>query len=168
MKFKLPKKLKLSHLVVALASGIMLILLSNTFTDKAEVITTPAVEPKEIENLQTEEKLKEILEAVADISDVKVMITYENTGVKKVTSFGEKVLTNDGAKSADSDKQTPVFTKDSSGEGPFVGEQILPEVRGVLIVANGLESRTLAMEITEAVSATLGVPVHRVKVLPAS
>ena len=61
MKFKLPKKLKLSHLVVALASGIMLILLSNTFTDKAEVITTPAVEPKEIENLQTEEKLKEIL-----------------------------------------------------------------------------------------------------------
>ena len=168
MKIKLPKKLKLSHLVAALASGIMLILLSNTFNAKEEIVVPPTTEPKETTNLQTEEKLKEILESVADISDVKVMITYENNGVKKVTSFGEKAQTADGTKNTTSDKQTPVLTKDSLGEGPFVGEQILPEIRGVLIVAKGLGNRTLAMEITEAVSATLGVPVHRVKVLPAS
>ena len=168
MNFKLSKKLKLSHLVIALASGIMLIVLSNTFADKDEITPPPTPVPKETTNSQTEEKLKEILEFAADISDVKVMITYENTGVKKVTSFGEKTSANDGAKTTASDKTSPVFAKGSSGEEPFVGEQILPEIRGVLIVAKGLQNKTLAMEITEAVSATLGVPIHRVKVLPAS
>ena len=96
------------------------------------------------------------------------MISYENYGVKKVSSFGEKSQTSDGTKNTTSLKDSPVFIKDSSGEGPFVAEQVLPEIRGVLIVAKGVENITLAMEITEAVSATLGVPVHRVKVLSAS
>ena len=70
MKIKLPKKLKLPHLVAALASGIMLIILSNTFSTKEEKVLPPISEQKETTNLQTEEKLKEILESVSDISDV--------------------------------------------------------------------------------------------------
>ena len=168
MKLKIPKKLKLTHLVVALAGGIALMLLSDTFTEKKETSPPPMEVTEKSANSEIEERLKEILEAVADVSDVRVMITYENTGVKKVTSFGEKTVTGDGNKNTDSDKQSPVIIKDSTGEGPFVGEEILPEIRGVLIVANGLGNKTLAMEIAEAVSAALGVPVHRVRILPAS
>ena len=168
MKFGLPKKLKIPHLAAALASGILLILLSNTFTHKEKSEPPlPAME-NTLENCDTEKKLAQMLGSIEGVSDVQVLITYENNGVKKVTSFGEQALIQDGAKKTDTIKNTPVTAKNSSGESPFVDEEILPEIRGVLIVAKGLEKRALACEITEAVSAALGVSVNRVKTLPAS
>ena len=57
--------------------------------------------------------------------------------------------------------------KQSSSEEPFVSEEVLPQVRGVLIVAKGAGDAEVNAKITDAVSAVLGVPIHKVKILSA-
>ena len=59
------------------------------------------------------------------------------------------------------------MSRASSAEEPFVSEEKLPSIRGVLIVAEGVGKSEINAEITEAVSQVLGVAIHKVKILSA-
>ena len=62
--------------------------------------------------------------------------------------------------------EAETFTsKTNSGEEPFVSEEKLPEVRGVIICAKGVENEEMRLLISDAVSGAMNVPIHRVKVL---
>ncbi len=164
MELKKLKHIKSSYLVLALFLGIALMVLSKGInpskneeqTPKPAVITT---------DTNAEEKLGEIIGSIEGVSDVSVFITYENAGVKKTSSVYEKSTSQDGGKGNESSKETPVMVKDSSGEKPFVKEDVLPTVRGVMISARGIRDPKLKAGITDAVSGVLGIPVHRVKIL---
>lgn len=164
MELKKLKNIKTSYLVLALFLGIALMVLSKGIkpAKKQEETSQPAVITAD-EN--AEEKLKEIIGSIDGVSDVSVFITYENSGVKKTSSVYEKSALQDGEKGNESSKETPVMVKDSSGEKPFVKEDVLPMVRGVMISARGIRDPVVKADVTDAVAGVLGIPVHRVKIL---
>lgn len=60
-----------------------------------------------------------------------------------------------------------VVLRDAGGnEKALVIKEIQPQVRGVLVVAEGAENAWVRDALTRAASRVLGVPVHRVIVLP--
>lgn len=172
MKINLKKLKKLNprQMAAALALGIALLMLSSFFSaDKGKTADRQetGTDVGALQYAQTEKRLKAAVEKVRGISDVTVFITYENSGVKKTASDSNTSTTvSEGSTSAASEDNT-VMKKQSSSEEPFVSEEVLPQVRGVLIVAKGAGDAEVNAKITDAVSAVLGVPIHKVKILSA-
>jgi stage III sporulation protein AG len=124
-------------------------------------------------HLQTE--LKEALETIAGVSDVKVIVTVEAT--EKQVFEKNKVTTKqvtdetdqEGGKRTVEDTSTDeqlVIIKNGEKEGPIVVETKKPKVSGVLVVAKGADNITIKKWIVEAVTRALDVSSHRVSVMP--
>ncbi len=158
-------RIKSTYLVIFLALGIVLVLLSNFGKDSKETVNK--TEAKSVfEEADTEKKLKEIIESVDSVSDVSVFISYDNKGMISIASEGEESTASDGEKKTVTKRISAVTKRDSSGEAPFVTEELLPRVRGVIVTARGVSDEVKNALITRAVSTALDVPLHRVKVLP--
>ncbi len=166
MNIKKLKNIKPVYLVAMLLLGALIMMISNLLplnNNEAEVD-----EPKEKSppyNNDAEIRLGKLIGDIDGVSDVTVFITYENNGVRSVATIGEESTMSDSEKSSSSRKQEVVTKKQGSGEEPFVNEEILPQVRGIIISARGLKSKTLAAQVTDAVASAMGVPLHRVKVI---
>jgi len=113
----------------------------------------------------TEQRLKEMIEDIDGVSDVSVFVVYENSGVKNIATSGEENTTYEGDKSVTRVRKDAVSQRDGTTEKPFVTEEVLPEVRGIIIAARGIKTASLDARITDAVSSAMGVPIHRVKIL---
>lgn len=159
------KKIKSSYLVSALAAGLIMVVLSNSFmsdnTDKKETVVQ---KEDSFDFEKVADSLTEILESIDGVSDVSVLVTYENYGEEKIATVTESE--NEGTSGKKTSKTREVTDKEGSLEKPFVTERILPKVRGVIIAARGVKKTNLEVKITDAVSSALGVPVHRVKIIP--
>ena len=59
-----------------------------------------------------------------------------------------------------------VIIRNGEKEVPIIVGEIKPEIRGVLVVAKGAENIQVKKWIIEAVTRSLGVPSHRVAVMP--
>ena len=158
-------RIKSTYLVIFLAVGISLVLLSNFGKEREETVNETEVKSV-FENQDTEKKLKEIIEGVDGISDVSVFISYDNKGMLNIASEGDESTVSDGEKKTTSKRIQAVTKRDSSGEAPFVTEELLPRVRGVIVTARGVSDEAKNALITRAVSTALDVPLHRVRVLP--
>ena len=110
--------------------------------------------PKKEEEVNTalaqEQRLEEILSDIQGAGRVSVMITYEDTGEKDFayekrkndTSYDEKAVIADGT--------------------PLIIKEIEPEVKGVIVTADGGDDIRVKKALSEAVSAVLGVDAHRI------
>lgn len=165
MNIKKFKKIKPYHLLIVLALGVFLLVSSNFFASPKNYETNKKSEEMTADNI--EKRLAETVKKIDGINDADVFITYENNGVKRhATNIKDDAVT--GENNVTVKKETSaVMKKEGSLETPFVSEEILPQIRGVLIVASGADDLKLKEEITVAISAVLGVPLHKVRVLPA-
>ena len=122
-----------------------------------------------------ESRLKEILEKIVGVGNVDVMVTIESTE--------ETVVYRDMHESEQETNERDVngaqrhitsVTRDGtialysvSGENkPIILKLIKPDVRGVLIVANGAENATVKKMLSEAVQRGLNVSPTRISILP--
>lgn len=64
-------------------------------------------------------------------------------------------------------EQTRELVADKEGKRtePFVTKQMLPKLKGVVVVAAGASKAQVRLELSEAVQALFGLEAHRVKVL---
>lgn len=144
---KIPKK----NLVYILGIiGMALIFVSSAFPEKAE---TDIPETEFDYCAALEEKLEKILPQIASVGKVDVMITAKNYG--RVTLAKDK--TNEK-------EQTVVLNQKGGGEDAMVIEETYPSILGVIIAAEGGSNDKVKSELTEAVSALLGVDAHRIKI----
>ncbi len=161
------KKINKKYFVAFLAVGAGLMLISNLTDNNAEKKNEKVVTEKvtAVENDDIEKRLSEIIGKIKGVSDVSVFITYENNGVHKTTENVTEKIAKSESGTETSRENITVMKKQSGTEEPFVHEETLPQVRGVMIVAKGVGSSDVDAEITDAVSAVLGVAVHKVKIL---
>lgn len=120
-------------------------------------------------------EMKEALESIAGVQDVKVVI-YVDASEKKVyerNKVTQKQVTEEtdqeGGKRTVEDTSVDeqlVLIKSGEKEGPIISETKKPSVRGVLVVAKGAENIQIKKWIIEAVTRSLDVPSHRVSVMP--
>ncbi|MBU8907727.1 stage III sporulation protein AG [Desertibacillus haloalkaliphilus] len=124
-----------------------------------------------------ENQLREALENIVGVSDVSVMINlaeterkvYEKDVSLKQQQTDETDREGGTRKVEDMTKdEQVVIVRSGDSEEPIVVKTEKPDIRGVLVVARGVDNIQVKSWVVEAVSRVLDVPAHRVSVLPKS
>ena len=152
---------------------------SREDTDEEEAVQSMPLEmgqtttaTDERENL--ENQLKRILQQVEGVGMVDVAITLESTGSKTVekdtpdsSSSSEKSGGGESEKSENrSIQEETVYLEDADGtKTPYVIKETMPEVRGVLVIAQGADDPRIVAEIKEAAMALFHLDAHKIKVM---
>lgn len=166
------------NLYIFLIVGIIILILSNIFFTSKD----KTAEKKQTANIATssendEIRLEKILSKVYGAGKTEVMITY-NAGVERVTIQNSKISkssSNDTEKSGGEEVSTEiaeerqtVMNGSGNSQTPFIVKEVNPQVRGVLVVADGAGDETVRYNLTNAVAAVLDVPYYRIQVLQKS
>lgn len=122
-----------------------------------------------------EKQLKDTLESIVGVSDVTVMINLAETELKVFERNNNLKQQNTDETDRDGGKRKVeditrddevVIIRSGDKEEPLIAKTEKPTIRGVLVVANGVENIQVKTWVIEAVSRVLDVPTHRVSVLP--
>lgn len=128
----------------------------------------------EIESLY-EKNLQSMLNQMKGISEVEVMVNVDSTNVQLYekdmiysTQKTDEIDKSGGERSIeDETKETKlVYVRQGDQEVPVLIKTSKPEVRGVFIIAKGVENAALKQLVVEAVSRVLDIPSYRISVVP--
>ena len=185
MSIKLPDKWKKilskiaskDKLLIFLLAGVLLIIINipvKSSTAKAKNSDTTVKETQADSSYYISALEKELSQALAECEGVgraKVVITAANNGKSVLyvqKSESENVTDSTGGSRRTSQKtsdESVVYTDSGSTKSPFITEELVPEIQGVLILAEGGDDARTVSEITKAASALLGISVNKIKVL---
>ncbi len=135
----------------------------------AETLKRTDVESKS----EMEENLRSILSQINGAGKVDVMITFvsgnESVPAVDVTTSQNTTQEKDkegGARDIkESNKENSIVYEESQGvKKPFVVKEILPRVKGVVIVAEGAGDAEVRSNLTKAAQALLEVAAHKIQV----
>lgn len=117
-----------------------------------------------------ERRLEEALTQVQGVGKVTVMITLSSSGEKvvekdKETSSDTSTDGESGTSQSSSSAETSVYSGSSGSESPYVKKELTPDIKGVMVVAEGGDNAVVIENITEAVQALFGVDTHKIKVM---
>ncbi|MBQ8298781.1 MAG: stage III sporulation protein AG [Clostridia bacterium] len=174
---KFNNKKSIENLVIFLVLCIIVMIVINTLTDEKEsvsnnsessIIFTNTVGEKTLET-----KLAEILSMINGAGKVDVMISYINE-VEKIPMTDTKVTTtvvsekdsNGGERKTEetSTEENIIYEETNNLKSPVVKQSILPEIVGVIVVAEGANNIAVKENLIKAVEATVNVPSHRIQV----
>lgn len=186
-KLNLSKKTT-ANLVIVFCLGLALILIADFYMDirtdgKAEeniYIKDTQKEAGTSDNSaadyarRLENDLATILSKIQGVGRVSVMVTLESGSEiipAKDESISDKVTnekdTNGGTRTIN-EKTTDdkvVFTTAQGGSSkPLIIKEINPEIKGVIVVAEGAEDSKVKLKISQAVQTVLDIPAYRVSV----
>ncbi len=178
------KKLKRSDWLILVLAGILILIIALPTDTKEKKQAEKSKENISKENNtmeaskdEIERKLEDILEKIDGAGDVKVMITYQDSGtqvVEKDKNTSENSLeesdSTGGVRSTKEQQlqESTVYEEADAGNTPFVSKELLPKVEGILIVASGGDNQKVKQNISEAVLALFQVEVHRIKIVKMS
>lgn len=178
------KKLKRSDWLILVLPGILILIIALPTDTKEKKQAEEAKENISKENNtmeaskdEIERKLEDILEKIDGAGDVKVMITYQDSGtqvVEKDKNTSENSLeesdSTGGVRSTKEQQlqESTVYEEADAGNTPFVSKELLPKVEGILIVASGGDNQKVKQNISEAVLALFQVEAHRIKIVKMS
>ena len=178
------KKLKRSDWLILVLAGILILIIALPTDTKKKKQAEEAKENISKENNtmeaskdEIERKLEDILEKIDGAGDVKVMITYQDSGtqvVEKDKNTSENSLeesdSTGGVRSTKEQQlqESTVYEEADAGNTPFVSKELLPKVEGILIVASGGDNQKVKQNISEAVLALFQVEAHRIKIVKMS
>lgn len=178
------KKLKRSDWLILVLAGILILIIALPADTKEKKQAEEAKENISQENNtmeaskdEIERKLEDILEKIDGAGDVKVMITYQDSGtqvVEKDKNTSENSLEESdrtgGVRNTKEQQlqESTVYEEADAGNTPFVSKELLPKVEGILIVASGGDNQKVKQNISEAVLALFQVEAHRIKIVKMS
>lgn len=191
---KKKKVTTLHYFTIVLSIGVGLMILGNFFSPDKESESQQvykegfsadepvfgqktSVEPYSMEDyeMRYENQLKEALEQIVGVSNVTVVVNLDETErrVYEKNVSTKKQITDEtdregGKRKVDDttrDEQI-VIVRNGDKEEPLLIATEKPEIRGVLVVAEGVENLQVKAMVIESVSRVLDVPSHRVSVQP--
>ena len=175
---KIPKK---RQLLILLLVGILLMVIVLPVPDGRE-----GSEEKEIQaagemadtsdyEAYLEEKTARTLQYVEGVGEVKVMITLKSSAQKIIekdqqssSQTTEEEDSQGGTRTSNdiSSDRTSIYEQNSDGShSPYVSKELLPEIEGVVVIADGGDNAVVVQNITEAVQALFGVEAHKIKIM---
>lgn len=195
MNFKLPEKWKKifskiftkDKLPIILLFGLLLIVInlpvksasknsdnSASRDDSAGAVQTNGVMSADSYVRDLENGLEKLLSQTYGVGKARVMISLKNNG--KSNFFVQKNVSKSQTEEKDSaggsrsqteysGQESVVYTNAGGSNSPYVTEEEMPEILGVIIIAEGAGDAKIVSDITEAASALLGISVNKIKVL---
>lgn len=116
--------------------------------------------------LNIETRLAELLSNVEGAGQVKVMI-YADTSTEQIPAYNNEQDTRsdertDGKTSQTSETRQIALSGDDT---PIILKTIVPQIKGVVVVAEGADDMLIKAQLNNAVCTLLGIPEHRVQIL---
>jgi len=173
----------IENLVIILILGVIIIIVASTFLSDGEKTKDKSKEVETIAFLSNsatdelrefEKRLEQILSEIEGAGTVKVMVTWNSDGevvhAYNVTEESTVREEQDGSERTGKTDERKLqrelaFMDGSNGRVPVVTQKIRPDVKGVVVVADGAGSTAVRQDIINAVEALLGIPRHRIQVL---
>jgi hypothetical protein len=125
-----------------------------------------------VENL--EERLADIIGEIEGVKNVHVMITVKGSEGKEILK--DENISSDNTKESDgaggersissyNKDENTIYYKDSSGaQYPYVLSEIMPEIEGVAVVADGGNSPVIKEKIINLIKALFGLEINKIMV----
>lgn len=185
MELKVPQKVKdflkklftKERLPIVLLVGVLLVVISIPVKNTRENQNTETEYTNEVSHndyvMDIEKRLEDILKNTSGVGQNKVMITVRNTGKEVIYSQldVDSVFTTEtdsgGTRVTEemSQKESVIYTEENGVSKPYIQDEEMPEIVGVLIIAQGAGEASVVREITQATSVLLGIPVNKIKVM---
>lgn len=166
------KKMDKTKWLILGLSGILLLVialptdsLTNTKEDAALQDSLTAVQIQE-DLIKTYEQqlttqLEQTLRYMDGVGKVHVMITFQDSGENIV----EKDITKSGSAEEHVQYQESAVYQETNGREPYISQQKLPTVEGVLVIAQGGGNSVVKQEILDAVTALFPLEAHKIKIV---
>jgi stage III sporulation protein AG len=175
-----------ANLVILTLVAILMIVISSGFNESKDMfsqketslvndVDTNSILNEDDYQIEMEGKLKDMLEQIDGVGEVKVMINFEGgeeqvpaTNNSDSTSMTEENDSNGGTRkiTQNNEGQTVVMIDGSNGNEPLILKKNSPEVRGIFVVAEGASNDLIRLSIQKAVISLFGIPESKVTVYP--
>ncbi|GEL77366.1 stage III sporulation protein AG [Tenuibacillus multivorans] len=194
MKNDTDRPTKRSYIILIGLIGLLFLIVSNIFSSDTNQNEPTELEQEEVfldknedgDSVSEEEAASEIrqqmqkdlskaIETIEGVSNVQVMLQLEASSLKvyeKNTITGHQRTSetdqNGGTREVEDEtieNQTVILRKNNS-EKPLLIQEKNPSVRGVLIIAEGVDNLQIKQMVVESVSRLLDVSTHRIAVMP--
>ena len=162
-------------------AGLLLLVIAAPVKQKEqkktqEEVTVQSQEPTDDQIRQSYEKqLESVLSQVEGVGTVQVVVAMESTGKKQVEKDSPEDTSTSSEKGDSGTERTSqtVTTGETTvyedtgdgGQTPYISSSTYPEIRGVIVVAQGGGNPVIVQQIQEAVMALFHVEAHEIKVL---
>lgn len=193
MKKQMEKWLRKDNLLILLLAGVLLVVIAlptkktgqEQLADMEQGLpndtgNTNSSQPQDGNFTDTqeyaaylEEKLEETLSQISGVGTVRVMITLKATQelvLEKDQQTQSSSTTEEDSQGGNrsinqiSRSESTVYHSSGNNE-PYVVKTLLPQVEGVVVVAQGAGTGNISRNITDVVQALFNVEAHKVKVV---
>lgn len=185
-KFKnMNDKEKLINIVFLCVLGIAMVFASNFFSNSTkdnqkEQLVNPVKETSAqdtYKDYQTslQKDLKDILGQIEGVGKIDVMITFYSLEEKKLaynrnesTSITKENDSQGGERTTEQfnkDEAAIMVNKDGNNE-PIIITESYPEIKGVIVVADGVSNSKIKYKLMKGVENALDLPSHKVMIYP--
>ena len=121
--------------------------------------------PEVVQNRELQQQMEEILSVMSGVGDVKVLLTVDSDGERRLAQTTE--LSYSGEVTAPEDysrRSETVLVDGDSGEEAVVVRTLYPTYRGALVVCTGGDRAEVRLAVTEAVAALTGLTSDQITV----
>jgi len=158
---------------------VVFVIVINSFDSKEEIATSTMVDSSFKSNdgyyvsslnycSALENKLEMVLSNMGGLGKVEVMVSLESSlELVLASSIQEKMgASQSGVADFNTiEVSSPIIIESNGVEKPLVIKEILPKVKGVLIVCSQMQNQIKKIEIVQAVQSLLGIAVSNIQVL---
>ena len=126
---------------------------------------TAAPAEADLEALRAE--MEEILSAIDGVGDLRLMLTLEDDGERKLAGDSSLRYSGPTASPEDYERQseTVVLSRSGSSQEVVVIREVSPSFRGALVVCGGGDVASVRLAVIEAVSALTGLGTDKISVV---
>lgn len=167
IKNKVKGNKKTENLVVLIILSVILLIATNYIFNDEEVLRETVSDNIQVVNNTKntlEENIEEILNAIENIEEAKVIISYSNTeSINPVYDTRENVNSSSSGTTSTTEKN--VAYEEVNGEKvAIVASRNVAKADGAVVVFNGNGDSSLDIKVKEAVSAITGIALHKIQV----
>lgn len=115
-----------------------------------------------------EEKLAKLIQNVNGAGECQVMITVKGTSEKILqvdSSTSNKSETGNNSVNESDTSKTTLILQGEDEEYPYVIKELMPEVEGVVVVAQGAANKKINADIIKIVQALFNVETHKISII---
>ena len=162
------KKMDRTKWLILGLGGILLLVIALPVDDRSSEKVNQALE-KALDSADTQEdpagayekqitkELEKTLSQMEGAGEVHVMITFQDGGesdITKTQNAGDSIQYQESA-----------IYQESDTKQPYVSQQKLPSIEGVLVVAQGGGDSSVKQELRDAVMALFPIEAHKIKIV---
>ena len=170
--YKKLKTIKNIEIIIALVIISIAVLIYFTIEGKREEETSSIVSDNVTGEISLtdglEDRLANILTEIEGAGKVSVMITYETTGevvtADKVDTHTTTSGTGDNVVTNTTSNSVPIIVTGVDGSQVIILQEKMPQIKGVIIVAEGANDVAVKMRLMSATSTVLGVNANSIQI----